>query len=82
MHLLFVFILETSVICTDGASMYTNCPLMFGNRPQHKVVIHKETFVDPDDVQNHINAIGKSLTHFLSKHTPAKCPERSEYPQI
>jgi hypothetical protein len=56
MVLILILSPETATICTDGAPVYKKCNKMFDNT-QHKVVNHKQRFVDEDDFTNHINAI-------------------------
>lgn len=56
---------DISVICTDGGTQYIGIEEMFKNAT-HKVVIHKDTFVDKQDKTNHINGI-ESDNRYLKK---------------
>ena len=47
---------ESTVVCTDGGKQYLNVANLIPGI-EHKVVIHKDTFVDKLDKSNHINTL-------------------------
>ena len=49
---------ETKVIYTDGGAWYNGVEKILKKGGKHKVQPHdKERYVDPDDVENHINCL-------------------------